>query len=189
MAEPRLHRPHSSLTAHHSSARVINIPDWPKPPPLSPHGFGHSADPAAPPLPGPPPIAHEPRHEPRHAASLDGARTMIAAGRWDLAYRLRRVLEADGALVVGQPATDREARRLLAGGHIDLALVQLELRDGDGYPLLAHVARSGVASIAVAENGYAGPVPSTLAAILPEHFMREDLVEAARHALSGVPAA
>ncbi len=185
MAEPRLHPPHTIRPAKLCNARVIDIPVWPKPPPLSPHGFGHSADPAAPPLPGPPPIPHEPRH----AASLDGARTLIAAGRWDLAYRLRRVLEADGALVVGQPATDREARRLLAGGHIDLAFVQLELRDGDGYPLLAYMARSGVASIAVAEKGYAGPVPSTLAAVLPEHFMREDLVDAARHALSGVLAA
>jgi len=56
----------------------------------------------------------------------------------------RRLLESDGAAVVGTAATGAQALVLAAELRPDVVLLDIQLPDGDGFDVGRHLGRSGV---------------------------------------------
>ena len=72
-------------------------------------------------------------HRPKAAGSsqLEGARILLVEDSWQLGNAMKRLLRILGADVAGPAATIADAERLLAECTPDVAIVDINLRDGE----------------------------------------------------------
>ncbi|TCH98126.1 response regulator [Roseococcus sp. SYP-B2431] len=106
------------------------------------------------------------RQRPRH---LDGCRILVVEDDFFLADDLTSALEGLGAEVIGPAATFQEGLLMLvAGGRIDVALLDINLRGEMVYPLADILLDRGTEIVLA--TGYDG-------SMLPERFSRVVRVE------------
>ena len=81
----------------------------------------------------------------RTPGDLDGIRVLIVEDSWHVSTGLRRLLEAWGATVDGPVATTADAMRLVSESAPDVALVDINLRDGElSYELIDWLKDRGI---------------------------------------------
>jgi CheY-like chemotaxis protein len=73
--------------------------------------------------------AHEPN--PSESSELKGARILLVEDSWHVGNAIKRLLRALGADVAGPAATIPDADRLVAERTPDVAIVDINLRDGE----------------------------------------------------------
>jgi DNA-binding NtrC family response regulator len=73
--------------------------------------------------------AHEPN--PSESSDLKGARILLVEDSWHVGNAIKRLLRALGADVAGPAATIPDADRLVAERTPDVAIVDINLRDGE----------------------------------------------------------
>ena len=118
--------------------------------------------------------------EPERSA-LMGARVLVIEDSWDISRRVKMLLEAGGAEVVGPVATANDARRLCSESIPDVALVDINLRAGElSYGLIDEMRALGIPIIVI--TGYANAAAATGAAvaILQKPFSDGELLAALR---------
>ena len=65
------------------------------------------------------------------SSELKGARILLVEDSWQLGNAMKRLLRILGADVAGPAASTADAERLLAEGTPDVAIVDINLRDGE----------------------------------------------------------
>ena len=124
------------------------------------------------------------------ADAFKGKRVLIAEDSWHVAQALKMTVEAEGAEVVGPAPTVERACRLLAEGEVDVALVDVNLRDQMAWPLLDALADRGIKSVVL--SGYQkkdgnGDYGRTTVAVLGKPVQPDGLIKAMRRAFRGTP--
>jgi len=114
--------------------------------------------------------------DPRAAdlSTLDGIRVLIVEDSWDVGTGLKMLLETWGADPVGPVATMNDARRLVSERAPDVALVDINLRNGElSYELIDWLHARGVRIIVISGYPDVSLAKDKAIAILPKP-MRED---------------
>jgi CheY-like chemotaxis protein len=90
----------------------------------------------------------------RSSSDLDGLRVLIVEDSWDVSTGLRMLLEARGASVDGPVATTADAMRLVSESTPDVAIVDINLREGElSYELIDRLQDRGIRIVVL--TGYA----------------------------------
>jgi CheY-like chemotaxis protein len=111
--------------------------------------------------------------------ALNGLRVLVVEDSWPIAVGLKRLLEILGADVVGPVATSADAERLISQRILDVALVDLHLRDGElSYDLIGKLHNQGVRIVVITGHDDGLPEPGKVDATLQKP-VREDLLLAA----------
>jgi CheY-like chemotaxis protein len=105
---------------------------------------------------------------------LNGVRVLIVEDSWDVAMGLKRLLQARGADIVGPVATPDDAMRLVSERAPDVALVDINLRNGEkSYGLIDRLHEQGIRIVVM--TGYADVSPANgKAAVILQKPMREE---------------
>jgi DNA-binding NtrC family response regulator len=96
-----------------------------------------------------------PHHSPPTSGSgeLKGARILLVEDSWHVGNAIKRLLSALGADVAGPVATIADAERLITGCKPDVAIVDINLRNGErANPLLDRLQQEGIPVIII--TGY-----------------------------------
>ena len=120
------------------------------------------------------------------SSELFGARVLIVEDSWEVSTGLKTLLEAYGAEVVGPVATANDARRLLSESVPNVALVDINLRNGElSYGLIDEMHALNIPAIVI--TGFANTSPATdkAVAVLQKPFSDADVLVALRLARSG----
>jgi len=107
---------------------------------------------------------------------LNGLWILIVEDSWDVGTGLKMLLESWGADVAGPAATTADAVRLVSERTPDVALVDINLRDGEqSYCLINQLHDQGIRIVVI--SGYAdiSPAVGEVAAILQKP-LREDIL-------------
>jgi len=81
----------------------------------------------------------------RSPSDLNGLRVLIVEDSWHVSTGLRMLLEARGATVDGPVATTADAMRLVSENIPDVAIVDINLRDGElSYELIDRLHDRGI---------------------------------------------
>jgi DNA-binding response OmpR family regulator len=87
-------------------------------------------------------------------ADLDGLRVLVVEDSWHVSTGLRMLLEAQRATVDGPVATTADAMRLISNSTPDVAIVDINLRDGElSYELIDRLQGRGIRVVVL--TGYA----------------------------------
>jgi len=90
----------------------------------------------------------------RSSSDLDGLRVLVVEDSWHVSTGLRMLLEARGATVDGPVATTADAMRLVSERTPDVAIVDINLRDGElSYELIDRLQDRGIRIVVL--TGYA----------------------------------
>ena len=115
-------------------------------------------------------------------SKLDGLRVLVVEDSWDVATGLKMLLESWGADIVGPVATTADALRLLSERTLDVALVDINLRDGEqSYSLINQLHDQGIHVVVISGYADVSPAHGKVVAILQKP-MREDLLLASLRA-------
>ncbi len=123
--------------------------------------------------------AHDPPGAP--SPDLKGVSILLVEDSWQLGKAMKNLLQLLGADVAGPAATTAEAERLLAEHVPDVALVDINLRDGElAHGLIDRLDGQGVPVVAI--TGYAVIPPPTVkaAAILQKPVSTAQLIATLR---------
>ena len=115
-------------------------------------------------------------YDPRAAdlSALDGIRVLIVEDSWDVGTGLKMLLETWGADPVGPVATMNDARCLVSERAPDVALVDINLRNGElSYELIDWLHARGIRIIVISGYPDVSLAKDKAIAILPKP-MRED---------------
>lgn len=116
-------------------------------------------------------------------SDLAGTRVLIVEDSWDVSRRVKMLLEAHGAEVVGPVATANDARRLYSETTPDVALVDINLRTGElSYGLIDEMRAVGIPIIVITGYANASPAAGTAVAVLQKPFSEAELLAALRSA-------
>lgn len=108
--------------------------------------------------------------------ALDGVRVLIVEDSWDVGTGLKMLLETWGADTVGPVATMNDARHLVSERPPDVALVDINLRNGElSYELIDWLHARGVRIIVISGYPDVSLAKNKAIAILPKP-MREDVL-------------
>ena len=108
--------------------------------------------------------------------ALDGVRVLIVEDSWDVGTGLKMLLETWGADPLGPVATMNDARHLVSERAPDVALVDINLRNGElSYELIDWLHARGVRIIVISGYPDVSLAKNKAIAILPKP-MREDLL-------------
>ena len=121
-----------------------------------------------------------------HGGALAGKRVLIAEDSWHVAHALRLTVEGEGAEVVGPVPTLKRAFGLLAGeggDDIDLALVDMNLREELAFPLLEALGARGVKCVVLSGYRNLGELDDNAVAVLGKPVQPDGLIRAMRKAL------
>ena len=117
-------------------------------------------------------------YDPPEAGSLEleGLCVLIVEDSWDVGTGLKMLLESWGAVVSGPAATTAEAVCLIGERTPDVALVDINLRDGEqSYCLINQLHEQGVSVVVV--SGYAEVLPAVgKATAILQKPVREDVL-------------
>src|SRR2546423_15228189 len=84
------------------------------------------------------------------SSELKGARILLVEDSWHVGNAIKRLLRALGADVVGPAATIADAERLIAERKPDVAIVDINLRNGErANPLLDRLQGEGIPAIVI----------------------------------------
>jgi DNA-binding NtrC family response regulator len=110
------------------------------------------------------------------SSELDGLSVLIVEDSWDVGTGLKMLLEALGAVVAGPAATTADAMRLVCDRTPDVALVDINLRDGEqSYCLINQLHAQGIRVVVI--SGYADVSPAVgKAAVILQKPIREDVL-------------
>src|SRR5882757_2043557 len=114
-------------------------------------------------------------------SDLKGLRILVVEDSWHLGMALKRLLLALGANVVGPAATTADAVRLISDQAPDVALVDINLRNGElAYGLIDRLHGQGIR--VVVTSGYADVSLASrkTAAVLRKPVSRAQLLAALR---------
>jgi DNA-binding NtrC family response regulator len=113
--------------------------------------------------------------------SLSGSCVLIVEDSWDVGISLKRLLEAYGAETNGPVATVAEALRLISEQAVDVALVDINLRNGEkSYGLIDLLHEKGIRTIVLTGYADAPLARGKVAAILQKPIADERLIESLR---------
>jgi DNA-binding NtrC family response regulator len=109
-------------------------------------------------------------------AELSGIRVLVVEDSWDVGTGLKMLLEAWGADLAGPVATTADARRLVSERAPDVALVDINLRNGEqSYHLIDWLHEQGVRVVVISGYPDISLAKAKAVAILTKP-MREDLL-------------
>jgi CheY-like chemotaxis protein len=109
-------------------------------------------------------------------SELNGLRVLVVEDSWDVATGLRMLLESWGADIVGPVATTADAMRLVSERTLDVALVDINLRNGEqSYSLINRLHDQGIRIVVISGYADVSPADGKVVAILQKP-MREDLL-------------
>jgi CheY-like chemotaxis protein len=109
-------------------------------------------------------------------AELKGLRVLVVEDSWEVATGLKATLEAWGAEIVGPVATTDDAMRLVSERPPDVALVDVNLRNGEkSYGLIDRLHQQGIRIVVMSGYADVSPAKGKVAAILQKP-MREELL-------------
>jgi CheY-like chemotaxis protein len=84
---------------------------------------------------------------------LSGLRILVVEDSWHVGTAMRSLLRACGADVVGPAATTADAERLIFERAPDVALIDVNLRDGElAYDLLDRLHGRGIRVVVISGN-------------------------------------
>ena len=107
---------------------------------------------------------------------LSGVRILVVEDSWDVATGLKMLLESWGADIVGPVATSADALHLLSECTLDVALVDINLRNGEqSYGLINRLHEQGIRIVVISGYADVSPAGGKVAAVLQKP-MREDLL-------------
>jgi CheY-like chemotaxis protein len=90
----------------------------------------------------------------RSPADLNGLRVLVVEDSWHVSTGLRMLLEAQGAIVDGPVATTADAMRLVSERIPDVAIVDINLRDGErSYELIDRLQDRGIRIVVLTGYG------------------------------------
>jgi len=107
---------------------------------------------------------------------LNGLWILIVEDSWDVGTGLKMLLESWGADVAGPAATTADAVRLVSERTPDVALVDINLRDGEqSYCLINQLHDQGIRIVVISGYADVSPAVGEVAAILQKP-LREDIL-------------
>jgi DNA-binding NtrC family response regulator len=107
---------------------------------------------------------------------LNGLWILIVEDSWDVGTGLKMLLESWGAEVAGPAATTADAVRLVSERTPDVALVDINLRDGEqSYCLINQLHDQGIRIVVISGYADVSPAVGEVAAILQKP-LREDIL-------------
>ena len=112
----------------------------------------------------------------RGPSDLGGLRVLVVEDSWDISAGLRVLLEAWGATVDGPVATTADAMRLVSERTPDVAIVDINLRDGElSYELINRLQDRGIHIVVL--TGYANvSLRNGRAAVVLQKPAREEVL-------------
>jgi CheY-like chemotaxis protein len=114
---------------------------------------------------------------------LNGLRVLIVEDSWDVGMGFKSLLQAWGADTVGPVATTHDAMRLIAERAPDVALVDINLRDGEkSYGLIDRLHQQGIRIVVVSGYEDASRAEGKAAAILQKPVQADRLLASLRPA-------
>jgi DNA-binding NtrC family response regulator len=107
---------------------------------------------------------------------LDGLCILIIEDSWDVGMGLKMLLESWGTVVTGPAATTADAVRLVCERTLDVALVDINLRDGEqSYCLINQLHEQGISVVVISGYAELSQAVGKAAAILQKPI-REDVL-------------
>ena len=104
---------------------------------------------------------------PSGSSELEGVRILLVEDSWHVGNAIKRLLRALGADVAGPAAALAEAERLIAECKPDVAIVDINLRDGEqANPLLDRLQEEGIPAIVITGYTTAPIKPGAVEAVL-----------------------
>jgi DNA-binding NtrC family response regulator len=101
------------------------------------------------------------------SSELKGARILLVEDSWHVGNAIKRLLRALGADVAGPAATIADAERLIAEREPNVAIVDINLRDGErANPLLDRLQEEGIPVIVITGYTEVSLQPGKVEAIL-----------------------
>ena len=119
------------------------------------------------------------------AGNLEGKRILIAEDSWHVAHALKLTVEGEGGEVVGPVPTVTRACDLLARSAVDLAIVDLNLRDETAHPLIEALAARGIKAVLMSGYARPGDFDASEVKVLGKPVEPRKLLATMRRALSG----
>jgi DNA-binding NtrC family response regulator len=108
--------------------------------------------------------------------TLSGLYVLIVEDSWDVGTGLKMLLESWGADVAGPAATTADARRMISERTPDVALVDINLRDGEqSYCLINQLHDQGIRIVVISGYADVSPAIGKADAILQKP-LREDVL-------------
>ena len=104
---------------------------------------------------------------PSGSSELKGVRILLVEDSWHVGKAIKRLLSALGADVAGPAAAIADAERLIAECKPDVAIVDINLRDGEqANPLLDKLQEEGIPAIVITGYSSAPIKPGAVEAVL-----------------------
>ena len=117
----------------------------------------------------------------RSPSDLDGLRVLIVEDSWHVSTGLRMLLEGRGAIVDGPVATTADAMRLVSESTPDVAIVDINLRDGElSYELIDRLLDRGIRIVVLTGYADVSLQEGKAAVILQKPAMDEVLIASLR---------
>ena len=107
-----------------------------------------------------------------------GMRVLVVEHSWHVARAMKSLLESLGLAVPGMAGTLEDAEPLIAEQVFDLALVDINLKDGAAIELMERLDQRGVRVIALSSHPAVRASVSNAAAILQKPLGRRELLHA-----------
>ena len=108
------------------------------------------------------------------SSELKGARILLVEDSWHVGNAIKRLLRALGADVAGPAATIADAERLIAERKPDVAIVDINLRDGErANPLLDRLQEESIPVIVITGYTEVSLQPGKVEAILQKPVSEE----------------
>lgn len=112
---------------------------------------------------------------------LSGVCVLVVEDSWDVGMSLKRLLQAYGAETIGPVATVAEALRLISEQAVDVALVDINLRNGEqSYGLIDLLHDKGIRTIVLTGYADAPLARGKVSAILQKPIADKRLIESLR---------
>ena len=119
------------------------------------------------------------------SSELKGARILLVEDSWHVGNAIKRLLRALGADVAGPTATVADAERLIAARKPDVAIVDINLRDGEqANPLLDRLQEERIPVIVITGYTEVSLQPGKVEAILQKPVREEQFLAVLRPILA-----
>ena len=118
-------------------------------------------------------------HDPPGSGSLElqGVGILLVEDSWHVGKALKTLLHVLGADVAGPAATSADAKRLVAERTPDVAIVDINLREGEqAYDLIDLLYEQGIPVIVLTGYAVVSLAPGKVEAILPKPASKEQLL-------------
>jgi CheY-like chemotaxis protein len=117
---------------------------------------------------------------------LKGVDILLVEDSWQVGKAMKTLLQVLGAEVAGPAATTADAEQLLAEHAPDVALVDVNLRDGElAYGLIDRLHEQGVPTIVITGYAILPLSPTKAAAVLQKPVSSVQLLAALRPLIAG----